>query len=32
MYGHIKTLADAELAGIKQAGGDADIYQYVAHS
>jgi hypothetical protein len=29
MYGHIKTLAEAELAGIKAAGGQADIYQYV---
>jgi len=27
MYGHIKTLADAELKGIKEAGGDADVYQ-----
>jgi NAD(P)H dehydrogenase (quinone) len=27
MYGHIKQLADAELAGIKAAGGSADVYQ-----
>lgn len=27
MYGHIKTLAQAELKGIKEAGGDADLYQ-----
>ncbi|KAK4565347.1 flavodoxin-like fold protein [Recurvomyces mirabilis] len=27
MYGHIKTLADAELKGIKAAGGEADLYQ-----
>ncbi|KAL9006487.1 MAG: hypothetical protein Q9188_000724 [Gyalolechia gomerana] len=27
MYGHIKKLADAELEGIKSAGGTADLYQ-----
>jgi NAD(P)H dehydrogenase (quinone) len=27
MYGHIKQLADAELEGIKKAGGSADVYQ-----
>ncbi|KAL8670424.1 MAG: hypothetical protein Q9168_005036 [Polycauliona sp. 1 TL-2023] len=27
MYGHIKQLADAELAGVKSAGGSADLYQ-----
>jgi NAD(P)H dehydrogenase (quinone) len=29
MYGHIKTLADAELKGIQEAGGDAKLFQYV---
>lgn len=28
MYGHIKTLAEAEKKGIEDAGGKADIYQY----
>jgi len=27
MYGHIRTMAEAELKGIKKAGGTADIYQ-----
>ncbi|KAH7028131.1 flavoprotein-like protein [Microdochium trichocladiopsis] len=27
MYGHIKTLAEAELKGIQKAGGTADLYQ-----
>ncbi|KAL2684887.1 Minor allergen Alt a 7 [[Neocosmospora] mangrovei] len=27
MYGHIKTLAEAEKAGIEKAGGSADLYQ-----
>lgn len=27
MYGHVKTLAEAELKGIKEAGGTADLYQ-----
>ncbi|KAL8873977.1 MAG: hypothetical protein Q9174_000631 [Haloplaca sp. 1 TL-2023] len=27
MYGHVKKLADAELEGIKSAGGTADVYQ-----
>ncbi|KAI4091112.1 MAG: hypothetical protein LQ344_004340 [Seirophora lacunosa] len=27
MYGHIKKMADAELEGIKSAGGTADLYQ-----
>lgn len=27
MYGHIKTLAEAELKGIKAAGGTADLFQ-----
>jgi len=27
MYGHIKQLADAELKGIKEAGGDATLFQ-----
>ncbi|KAL9017956.1 MAG: hypothetical protein Q9185_004701 [Variospora sp. 1 TL-2023] len=27
MYGHIKKMADAELEGIKSAGGSADLYQ-----
>jgi len=29
MYGHVKTLAEAELKGIRAAGGDADVYQQV---
>jgi multimeric flavodoxin WrbA len=29
MYGHIKQLADAELKGIQEAGGDAKLFQYV---
>ena len=29
MYGHIAKLAQAELEGIKAAGGTADLYQYV---
>lgn len=28
MYGHIKKLAEAELAGLKKAGIEADLYQY----
>ncbi|EGE01591.1 NADH-quinone oxidoreductase [Trichophyton equinum CBS 127.97] len=31
MYGHIKTLAEAEKKGIEAAGGTADIYQKVGH-
>jgi NAD(P)H dehydrogenase (quinone) len=27
MYGHVKTLADAELKGIREAGGDATLFQ-----
>jgi len=27
MYGHIQKLAEAELAGIKEAGGSADLFQ-----
>jgi hypothetical protein len=29
MYGHIKTLANAEKEGIEKAGGTADLFQYV---
>lgn len=29
MYGHIAQLAAAEKKGIEEAGGSADIYQYV---
>lgn len=29
MYGHIQKMAEAELEGIKAAGGTADLYQYV---
>jgi hypothetical protein len=29
MYGHIKQLAEAEKAGLKKVGIDADVYQYV---
>jgi multimeric flavodoxin WrbA len=29
MYGHIKQMADAELKGIQEAGGDAKLFQYV---
>ena len=29
MYGHIKTLADAELKGIESSNGTAKLYQYV---
>jgi NAD(P)H dehydrogenase (quinone) len=32
MYGHVATLAEAEKKGIEQAGGVADIYQYVRDS
>jgi NAD(P)H dehydrogenase (quinone) len=32
MYGHIKQLADAELKGIRDAGGDATVFQYVQSS
>lgn len=28
MYGHIKAMADAEVAGLKKAGIEADVYQY----
>lgn len=28
MYGHVKTMAEAELKGIKSAGGEADLFQY----
>jgi len=27
-YGHIKTLADAEAEGVREAGLEADLYQY----
>jgi len=27
MYGHIRTLAEAEKAGIEKAGGSVDMYQ-----
>lgn len=27
MYGHVKTLADAEKKGIEAAGGQVDVYQ-----
>lgn len=29
MYTHVKTLAEAEKKGIEEAGGTADLYQYV---
>jgi NAD(P)H dehydrogenase (quinone) len=29
MYGHIKTLAEAEKRGVEAAGGTVDLYQYV---
>jgi NAD(P)H dehydrogenase (quinone) len=29
MYGHIKTLAEAEKKGIEKAGGTVTMYQYV---
>jgi hypothetical protein len=29
MYGHIQKLAEAEKEGLKKAGIDADLYQYV---
>jgi hypothetical protein len=32
MYGHIKQLAEAEKAGLKKVGIDADVYQYVPNS
>ena len=32
MYGHIAQLAEAEKAGLKKAGIEADIYQYVSVS
>ncbi|KAH7408249.1 flavoprotein-like protein [Phaeosphaeria sp. MPI-PUGE-AT-0046c] len=32
MYGHIKQMADAELKGIQEAGGDATLFQYVPNS
>lgn len=28
MYGHVKTMAEAELKGIRSAGGEADLFQY----
>lgn len=28
MYGHVKTLAEAEVKGIQAAGGSADLFQY----
>ena len=28
-YGHIKTMADAEAAGVREAGVEADVFQYV---
>jgi multimeric flavodoxin WrbA len=27
-YGHIKTMADAEAEGVREAGVEADLYQY----
>jgi NAD(P)H dehydrogenase (quinone) len=32
MYGHVAKLAEAEKKGIEEAGGSADIYQYVSTS
>ena len=32
MYGHIKTLAEAEKKGIEAAGGTVDLYQSVLSS
>jgi NAD(P)H dehydrogenase (quinone) len=32
MYGHVRQLAEAEKKGIEEAGGSADIYQYVTIS
>jgi NAD(P)H dehydrogenase (quinone) len=29
MYGHVKAIAEAEQAGLKKAGIDADIFQQV---
>jgi len=29
LYGHIKTMAEAEKRGIEAAGGTVDMYQYV---
>lgn len=29
MYGHIAKLAEAEKKGIEEAGGKADVFQYV---
>lgn len=28
MYGHVKQMAEAEVKGIKAAGGSADLFQY----
>lgn len=28
MYGHVKTLAEAEVKGIQAAGGTVDLFQY----
>lgn len=30
MYGHVRTLAEAEKAGIEKAGGTADLFQYAS--
>lgn len=30
MYGHVRTLAEAEVKGIQAAGGSADLFQYEA--
>ena len=32
MYGHIRTLAEAEKKGIEAAGGSCTLYQYVLAS
>lgn len=31
MYGHVRAMAEAEIKGIKAAGGDADLFQYAPH-
>lgn len=31
MYGHVRTMAEAEIKGIKAAGGEADLFQYAPH-
>jgi multimeric flavodoxin WrbA len=32
LYGHIQKLAEAEAAGLKKVGIEADIYQYISFS